>query len=304
MASPDVLSYTIVGPQEGSRKVDLWSVRRLPFEPTGWMKELRGELQDAIRSLPVQTDDVLHATYTSSDDTFVDAENVLFYNVGTGCFAKAASVGLRFERAFAPAPKSPTALDGSTLHHHRYETAPRSGAFNHWERGETLASWTVPSIALRPQPSAASVWLSMKVEGEIRTLGESTSSEGFGMTITIHQPPGRSLNLSAVIKPLLDGVIAALHSHDGSALEDVSNRLADKLATSPSTIARALKETQGACLGQRTLVRPFQQFVQWNPADDRLVAADIVVDRNTNERPWSLSGELFLVQSKSPTRLN
>lgn len=300
MATTESLSYTIVGPHEGSQRVELWSVRRLPFEPTGWLKQLRGELQDAIRSLPVQTDDVLHATYTSSDDTFVDVENVLFYNVGTGCFAKAGGLGLRFERVFASAPKSPTALSGSALHHHRYETAPRSGAFDHWERGETLASWTVPSIPLRPEPSAASVWLSMKVESDIKTFGESTSSEAIGMTVTIRQPPGKTLNLPAVIKPLLDGVIAALHSHDGSALEDVSNRLAGKLATSPSTIARALMETQHACLGQRTLVRPFQQYVQWNPADDRLVAADIIVDRNTNERPWSLSGELFLVQSKSP----
>lgn len=300
MVSPDALSYTIVGPQKGSRKVDLWSVRRLPFEPTGWMKELRGELQDAIRSLPVQTDDVLHATYTSNDDTFVDVENVLFYNVGTGCFAKAGGLGLRFERVFASAPKSPTALSGSALHHHRYEVAPRSGTFDHWERGETLASWTAPSIPLRPQPSAAFVWLRMKVGGEVSTFGERTSSEGFGMTVTIHQPPGNTLNLPSVIKPLLDGVIAALHSHDGSTLEEVSNRLAGKLATSPSTIARALMETQHACLGQRTLVRPFQRFVQWNPADDRLVAADIVVDRSSNERPWSLSGELFLVRSKSP----
>lgn len=300
MTSVDALPYTIVGPQEESRRVELWSVRRLPFEPTGWMKELRGELQEAIRSLPVQADDILHATYTSSEDTFVDVENVLFYNVGTGCFAKVGSLGLRFERVFASAPKSPTALGGSTLHHHRYETAPQSGAFDHWERGETLASWTAPSIPLRPQPSAAFVWLRMKVEGEIKTLGESISSAGFGMTVTIHQPRGKALNLPAVIKPLLDGVIAALHSHDGSALEDVSNRLAGKLATSSNTVARALMDAQHACLGQRTLVHPFQQFVQWNPADDRLVAADIVVDRNTNERPWSLSGELFLVQSRSP----
>lgn len=300
MATTESLSYTIVGPHEGSQRVELWSVRRLPFEPTGWLKQLRGELQNAIRLLPVRANDILHATYTSSEDTFVDVENVLFYNVGTGCFASAASSGLRFERVFASAPKSPTTLGGSTLHHHRYETAPRSGAFDHWERGETLASWTVPSIPLRPQPSAASVWLSMKMEGDIKTFGESTSSEAFGMTVTIHHPTGNALNLPAVIKPVLDGVIAALHSHDGSALEDVSHRLAGKLATDSSTISRALMDIQGACLGQRTLVRPFQQFVQWNPADDRLVAADIVIDQNTKEQPWILSGELFLVLSKDP----
>ncbi len=300
MATTESLSYTIVGPHEGSQRVDLWSVRRLPFEPTGWLKQLRGELQNAIRLLPVRANDILHATYTSSEDTFVDVENVLFYNVGTGCFAKAGGLGLRFERVFAAAPKSPTTLRGSPLHHHRYETAPRTDEFDHWDRGELLASWTVPSIPLRPQPSAAMVWLSMKVAGEISSSGERTSSEVFGMTVTIHQPPGKPLNLPAVIKPLLDGVIAALHSHDGSALEDVSNRLASKLTTSPRTVARALMDTQSACLGRRRLVRPFQQFVQWNPADDRLVAADIVVDRDTDERPWSLSGELYLVQNKSP----
>ena len=304
MAPVDVLPYAIVSPQEGSRRVELWSARRLPFEPTGWMKQLRGELQEAIRSLPVRGDDILHATYTSSEDTFVDVENVLFYNVGTGCFAGVSSLGLRFERIFAAAPKSPTVLGGPTLHHHRYEIVARSGGFHHWERGETLASWAVPSIPLRPQSSAALAWLSMKVGGNIRTYGESNSSEAFGMTLTIHQPPGKALNLTAVIKPLLDGVIAALHSHDGSALEDLSNRLAGKLATSPSTVARALMDTQSAVLGQRRLVHPFRHFVQWNSADDRLVAADIVVDRNTRERPWSMSGELYSVQSKHLARLS
>lgn len=304
MASADMLPYTILGPTEGSRKVELWSVRRLPFEPTGWMKQLRGELREAIRSLPIQADAILHATYASSEDRFVDVENVLFYNVGTGCFARVGSLGLRFERVFASAPKSPRVLDGSTLHHHLYETVARNGAFHHWERRETLASWAVPSIPLRPQPSAALVWLRTKIEGSIKTYGESISYEGFGMTLTIHQPPGKALNLTAVIKPLLDGVIAALHSHDGSALEDVSNRLAGKLAASPRTVARALMDTRNASLGQRRLVHPFQQFVQWNPADDRLVAADIVVDRNTSERPWSLSGELFMVKSKSPIWLS
>jgi len=265
------------------------------------MKELRRELQEAIRSLPIQTDDILHATYTSSEDTFFDVENVLFYNVGTGCFAKAGGLGLRFERVFAAAPKSPTTLGGSTLHHHRYETAPRTGEFDHWDRGESLASWAVPSIHLRPQPSAALVWLSMKDGGTIRTYGESISSEGFGMTVNIHPPPGKALNLTAVIKPLLDGIIAALHVHDGSALEDISNRLAGRLPTSPALVAQALMDSQRAVLEPRRLVYPFQQFVQWNPADDLLVAADIKVDSIAGERPWSMSGELYSVQPKDPS---
>ena len=295
--APD--SYEIVGPGEGLSRVELWSSRRLPFEPKGWLKQVRSELRDAIRTLPVQPHEVLQATYTSSEDAFVDVENVLFYNVGTGCFAEASRSGLRFERVFAQPPAPPRQLNGTNLHHHRYEPGTPGQGFRHWVRRNTLASWAMPSIPLRPQPSAALVWLAMKDSGRITTDRKRGSADCFGMTVRVHAPRSQALNLTAVVKPLLDGIIAGLHSHDGSLIDGVATRLATKLATDPKTIKRALMDTRNDVLGKRRLVHTWRDSVQWNPADDQLVAAEVLIDTVADGRHWVVSGELYEVEGRS-----
>ena len=96
-----------------------------------------------------------------------------------------------------------------------------------------------------------------------------------------------------IIKPLVDGVIAALHTHDGTALADVSDRLraqlpgsdASDIAQLPgsdaSDIAQRLVDDDAAVLGPRRLVWPRASGVQWNPADDLCVALELRVEPAT-----------------------
>jgi hypothetical protein len=77
--------------------------------------------------------------------------------------------------------------------------------------------------------------------------------------------------LVSLIKPLIDGIISALHVHDGSKLDLVAKRLSERLDATPAVPAERLTNRAAAVLGERTLLRPFQNSVQWNPADDRLV---------------------------------
>ncbi len=67
-------------------RVDAWSAVRLPFEPKGWLRDYRSELQSALRSMKATSTSVLYAEYAAPDAAFADLENVLLYNVGSGCY--------------------------------------------------------------------------------------------------------------------------------------------------------------------------------------------------------------------------
>ncbi len=57
-------------------------------------------------------------------------------------------------------------------------------------------------------------------------------------------------------------------------------------------------DSRNAILGRRKLLHPFRQSVQWNPADDLLVAGELEVTRDsTAEMSSGFSGELYRVQS-------
>lgn len=290
--------YRIVGPQEGHRSVEFWSVKRLPFEPDGWIKTARGELREAIGELSLQAGEILHAVYRSEERSFADVENILLYNVGTGHFAGLTSNGLRFERSFIAPPPHSSLPKNSALHYHWYGPCLPGGTYAHWARGDTLASWSVPSVTLRPTPSAGDVWLGMKEAPSVTTSETSQPPDYFGLSVKVILPAGARVNLAVLVKTLFDGIIAGLHAHDGSKLDEVACRLATNLNAEPAHIRRALMDSRNTILGRRKLLHPFRQSVQWNPADDLLVAGELEVTRDsTAEMSSGFSGELYRVQS-------
>src|SRR5690348_2760915 len=103
---------------ESPHRVELWLDSRLPFEPRGWHLEARGALRSALKTLAVPPAGTLCAAYTSTETSFCDVENVLFYNVGTGAFADLTRNGLRFERNFGSPSNSPSGR--RYAHHHVY----------------------------------------------------------------------------------------------------------------------------------------------------------------------------------------
>jgi hypothetical protein len=68
----------------------------------------------------------------------------------------------------------------------------------------------------------------------------------------------------------------------------VSERLSERLDATPAVLARRLTNRATAVLGERTLLRPFQNSVQWNRADDRLVY--IRISRNSSR---TMSGQVL-----------
>ena len=109
-----VVRFEVVTPEPGV--VDAWSMRRLLFEPSGWLVDFRSHFATACRSLIADQDQVLHAIYSSAVHELCDMENVLTYNLGTGAIRRAATYGLILERSFV--------AERDFRHHYRYELRP------------------------------------------------------------------------------------------------------------------------------------------------------------------------------------
>ena len=58
------------------------------------------DIRAVLATLPAESGDCLSALYISDQPDRSDAENVLFYNVGTSIFRKFARLGMKFERGF------------------------------------------------------------------------------------------------------------------------------------------------------------------------------------------------------------
>lgn len=228
--------------------VRAWSIQRLPFEPKGWLLDYREELRRGLRSLVHADGARLRAVYSSPDQEFSDVENVLLYNVGTGSYRHLTTEGLEISRT-----KSPDA------HHHvTYELS--TSAAPQVPKADVLAE-----VALDDFPDdsekAGSWWASMRS----RLVRHSTeiSSE---FTIDVEVRGGMAPFVS-LIKPALDGMVSALHVHDGTCAAHVQEALARY--GDPAQLWSILNDPRDAILGRRVLVRPHGTGIAWNPADDR-----------------------------------
>jgi hypothetical protein len=277
--------------------LECWSAARLSFEPHGEMRAMRDALRAAAQGLTAGAGQVLEATYTSPLLDSVDAENVLFYNVGTGSFAGSTREGVRFERAFAPC----TAPAGAQLpiveHHVGYRVAARSAAFRHWRCGEPVASWRgVPVPPLQEFTKLSDVWLAMKRHAWDARGQLPAGDAPFALRVRITRGrTGGASHVAAMVKPLLDGIVTAMHRHDGRNLSDLGGRVARSTGATAEEVERHLMENSRAVLGTRRLLWAWRDSVQWNPADDRCVAAEVVIDEAGPGDTWSHSGELTSV---------
>lgn len=92
------LSGTAYAVFASDRGVAAWSTARLPFEPKGWLRDYRHELQAAVRAMSPTPTSYLVAEYAAPEAAFVDLENVLLYNVGSGCYSHLTTQGLLCRR--------------------------------------------------------------------------------------------------------------------------------------------------------------------------------------------------------------
>lgn len=230
-------------------RVDAWSAVRLPFEPKGWLREYRSELQSALRSMKAPSTSVLYAEYAAPDASFADLENVLLYNVGSGCYSHLARRGLVCRRT--------PSVDH--LHHVTYASIEPTDVTT--PHGPVLANGRLADTP--PGDTPAYWWAAFRRAVETRV---NLPIDGeFGVLAEVGSTWRRSLAPS--IKAPLDGLIAALHVHDGSQVEHVTAALND--IGDGALLWDMLNDPGTAIFGRRRLVCPHGQGIAWNPADER-----------------------------------
>ncbi|OMC07463.1 hypothetical protein [Mycolicibacterium fortuitum] len=280
--------------------VELWSTVRLPYQPRDWLLEMRNDLCRALRDSASRSGGHLHAVYSAADDgEFVDTENVLLYNVGSGALRPLMSRSVTFERSYdMPMPPPGVGLtEGPALHYQRYREA-RDDAFEFWRPGKQLAAFNgvpVDSVDAKPAP----VW---KAIHDFATPPAETASAPSQFVLNLHITDTRKTkpanSLVYIVKPTLDGIISAYHSHEGSDGVAEAQRLEDAGLGSREALRDQLLDRRWAALGERRLVSSFGRTgVQWNPADDFCVAARITLNADSSvadghHARWRLSGEL------------
>ena len=232
-----------------AQRVDAWSRIRLPYEPKGWLRDYRDELRTALRAMPPGPSGVLLAEYATPDDQFSDVENVLLYNVGSGAYSHLSVRGLICRRV--------SSVDGA----HRVNYAMTEQL--EWPEfaGSELATVTLKEPVREDTPS---VWWSAFRQGMQVHSGSPHPSE-LAVDIEVGTAWKRS-GLFANPKALLDGLVAALHVHDGSSREHITAVFGD--SGTDQRLWRMLNDPSQAILGQRRLVRPHGAWIAWNPADE------------------------------------
>jgi hypothetical protein len=260
--------WSVEGPSASLRAVRAESDFVVPFEPrSAEQRELRSELRERLRRLACREDEVLHASFFGTKPEHADVENLLLYNVDdSGAAFAGGTLGVRFEAA------PPERRVGTRAFTFLYRPVPRTDGFKLWKAGETLATW--PAVALDRPSERAAVWLAFRTATRAAHPGRHDGP--FGVRVRLAGAGGAV----ALVKPLLDGIVAALQAHaDRTTLPAVAARLAAAAGAAPADVERLLADASGATLGVvPRLVHLRGSGFQLAPADDRCVAAEVLVE--------------------------
>lgn len=289
--------FHVASAQAGGRMIEAWSTARLPFEPKDWRRDFRQRLREAVSGLVATSSEVLHAVYISPVTSMVDAENVLFYNVDSGRFAAATREGLRFERVIAVPPPCPAPLASAAdrYHYHAYRLVARNAPFQYWTPSPILVRWEVafPNTAA-PWPLAP-IWYALK--RAIPKVLDATPLPGrFGLRVVLTLPAMSRASAVALVKPVFDGVVSALHQHDGTDEAEIAARLAHELHAEVAEIIGLLQSRAGTVLGTRRVVWPWGATVQWNPRDEDCFAGELLLERDSAAASCWLRAEVFAIE--------
>lgn len=277
--------------------VFVWSNQRLPFEPKGGLVELRNKIREGVRSLKsASTPSTLYGCYYSSEQSLVDTENVLFYNVGTSYFSHLELDSLVFERSFSEPPKH---SQQENVYQHCHYYSLEEATFKHWKLKELLVEFaaTLPrSFYAESNCKPEDFWFPIK-NGRINVVNRPSryTSSHIGLNVRLTMPDYHKLKLVSVMKPLIDGTISAFHNWRNPDY-DIIKIIANRLGTSSETISNLLIRENESILGIRDLVHKWSNSIQWNPADDNLVAVRLSLDYADVE-PIRISGEVYLVDT-------
>ena len=258
-------------------KKEFWleSEYRTVFQPkTIEAQTLKNEIKTGVENLLVENGELLSAEFSekqSAKKGFYDIENVLFYNVGAKCFSKLVNHGLVFFKTDLPE-------SASALYQYKYSVIEKPTL----EYGQEIAllndilfegSWK----GKKPDY----FWKSLKKNGDKITVHKSLGEGKYALDLFVEKPEVERINLSTVMKPLLDGLICALHK--GAFPLEKEAELCEKWKCDSSWI----RNEEGVLWA-----REYYKGRAWNPADDECEAVSIRLE-NSKDGQWHLSGRIL-----------
>lgn len=271
----DEVAAALIVSQLNIGRIEMWTTRRLPFEPKGALLEARTRLRRELMEMSPRTDELLEATYRSTVLDFVDTENVLIYNVGTSAFANSSKFGLRFVREFAPPPQATFGNPSFCWqHYHIYsDTAQRGRRTLAHPPAVARFEFGLPHLSSSLKPHE--YWWAAK-KALLHTSIDRDMFQGTFSTQILISGPLTIGNVATLFKPMFDGVLAALH-FDPTPSDIACQLLADKLQVDLMEVVSAIQSPHNALLGRRNVVSPYRNFVKWNPADDLCVVGELAI---------------------------
>lgn len=291
-------SYTI---RFDAAHIEVLSKIRIPFDniTSNDILEFKDDFLFAIRALSVNKNSVISARYgtTNPKKQFYDLENVLFYNIGTANFTDLTMNGI----AFAEAPhydilskRNEWGVSEEYEHYYEYKICPLEV-----ERCEGLeiASWKDIPFCKCKSLSPLDAWMAMhKANSDIHVKEriECEFGDMFALDLVFEKPRALEFNITSAMKPLLDGIISALHG--GLFDEDTISLLMGKLLCTRDQFVNVGMNV----LGKREYIQKYPRAkngIKWNPADDMCKSVSIqIVDGDE----WRLSGRIYKILPRCP----
>ena len=105
----------------------------------------------------------------------------------------------------------------------------------------------------------------------------------FAVRLLLRAPAG-AFAAPELVKSVIDGTVAAFQAHgDRRTVEELAARLAADLDASPEEVTDELLGEGRAVLGTSDrLLHPRGRGVQWNPADDRCLAGEVLTEESAS----------------------
>lgn len=264
-----------------------------------WQQQVRAVIRSYCGQLRPSPEQVLHAEFFGAKHPNADVENLVLYYIDS--FKAAGRNGIRFEHGEVT-PQAPGGGDAAYRYCYSYSLSARDGAFKHWGRGDTLASFDWTSLgAFSGDKKLAQVWLALS-RGGIKVSKHAAPETPFGVRVEVRPPTGRMPVWGGLVKGIFDGVICALQTHtEPSIPPEVPARLAKHLAAQAGEgdlaeeIEMFLRDPGRAVLGGvPRLVSPYRAGVKWDPSDHFCVAGELLAAQpEEGARHWSIRGEVF-----------
>lgn len=261
-----------------------------------------GDISDLIRdsSLP------FYAEYASSYECNSDIDNILLYNFQQNALLS------RLMRCDTTLRIVKMPDINSLQYHHYYHyiiTGKGKNKVDKHERGNLLCEFTSVELAdwnnnvgLMEEELLEIVFISIKRANNISILRNANEKTSLWLELTVAQPKGGNniKRLSPnIFKKLIDGTICALHKPKDVIVEAV-NRIFNKrnvivnnseiMSCFSSDKHKNTKETFP--LSERVIVKPYRDYIKWNPADEMIKYVQIRV-KEQDDSTLTISGKLF-----------